>query len=169
MDLTTQPLWRLGEVLHIKGIPIPYGAPQRGGSHRAVQGKPEEGVPEPLHLLVGRSPSSHRHGLHHLLQRRPAPSGNRGHTGVWPRLAEGDSFCGRAWPDQVRGTPGAWWASPRLPTRRIAQPRSKSLRLPHTGPVMPGHAPKCRIPTSTGHDVPHRPTQQNLERISDRV
>ncbi len=131
-------MW-LGEVLHIKGIPIPLRSPC-GGPHRAVHGKPEEGVPQPLHLHVGRSPSPHRLDLHHLLQRRSTSSGNRGHTGVWSRLTEGLSSSDRGRPDQVRGTPSARRSSRRLPTRGVARAHAKS---PRHGPIGSGRSWSC--------------------------
>jgi hypothetical protein len=108
-------LW-LGEVLRIKGIPIPYGAP--------------EGVPEPLHLPVGRSSSPRCPGIHLLLQRRSTSSGNRGPSGVRPRLAEGDPSYDRGLPDQGRCPSRAWWASPRLPNRRVDRTVLVSCRRP---------------------------------------
>jgi hypothetical protein len=73
-------LW-LGEALHIKGVPIPYGAPN-GSPHRTVHGKPEEEVPEPLHVHLRRPSSPHSSVLHRLLQSRPTSSGDRGDPGV---------------------------------------------------------------------------------------
>ena len=107
----------------------PLRRSQRGRAHRAVHGKPEEGVTEPVHLPIGGPPSPNRGGLHRLLQRRSASSGNRGHSGMWHGPAEGDPSCDRGRPDQVRGTPGARRPTPRLSARNLAQVHLQVRRL----------------------------------------
>ncbi len=101
-------------------------------------------MPEPLHLPVRRPPSPHRRGIHRLLQRKPASSGNRGHSGLRPGLAEGDSSCDQGRPDQGRCRACARRASPRLSDRRVAQvlpqtlwPVSKRARSSLVMPTIP--------------------------------
>ncbi len=144
MDLALPALEAVGSAVHQRD-PDPVWSSQCAGPHRAVHGKPEEGVPEPLHLHVGGSPSAHRLGLRRLLQRRAASSGDRRHTLLWPRLAEGALFHEWEKPDQDGGSSSARRPSSRLPTRRVASVRSQS---PRPAPCGSGRIWSClRCPT----------------------
>ena len=126
MDLTTQPMWDHS----VRYLLVLMELQSRGG------------VPEPLHPFVGRPPSSHRHGLHRLLQSGPTSSGDRRDPRVRTGKPEGDPSGKGGGPDQDHSTSRARQPSPRLPTRRVAQVCSPTLGWPQSGLVVPGHAPQ---------------------------
>ena len=82
-----------------------------------------------------------------------------------PGLPRASSARDRAWQNQVRGSPGAWWASPRLPTCRLAPVRSKSLRLAPAGSVIPG---RSQLPHSELRRAQRVPLVRRLIRQESR-
>jgi hypothetical protein len=111
-----------------------------------------------------------------ILQRRPASPGNRRHPGVRPELVEGDPPCHRGRTHQIRGSPVAWRASPRLSARRVAQghPRiqqlvPKRVRLFLVTSSALASGPERARSVSRGHQgIPERSGRQ-VESIRMRI
>ncbi len=141
MDLA---LPALEEVLHIKGIPIPYGAPNAVAHIERFMGSLKR---ECLNHF-----SSCRKITFAAPSRATSPTYNgarphqgiRRHTGVWPRPAEGLSSCDQG---TVRSSSWRTRCSAAF-TTTTDSPRSfglvrTPLRPAPSGPVVPTHAPNA--------------------------